>query len=321
VPAAEQQHDPDEQHGHQVLRFGRRAAAHRPLAHRVAQRGVGIPAAELAAQEPGQAGRTPHVQPAQLEVGHLAHGAHPAPLGDDRTDPAQVPHPRRAQVPGVAEAAGEHGQHDLHQRQHRLLEDLAQQEEPAVVGEHHAQPVAGLQLPAIVRPAFPQGLNVAGTGRRRHQHPGTGQVRPPAQVGVLAVERHRLVEPAEGPQQVSPDQEAGTGHEEHVPHAVVLLLVQLPPLAQREGRTEAVGAHADGQQGLRLVPADQLRPDDAGVGAVGLLYQQADGVGGQRHIVVADQEERRTLHHRQRPVDGGADAGVGAEAADVRMGR
>ncbi|MEZ5266649.1 MAG: hypothetical protein R2755_33750 [Acidimicrobiales bacterium] len=319
VPAAEQQHQGEHQHGDHVLGLGAGAAAADPLAQRVAEGGVGVGPADLAAEEAGHPGRAAHLQAAQLEVGDLAQVLARPTLGGDRADPAGVPRPRREHLPGLAEATGQHRDHDLEQREHRLLHELAEQVEPAVVGQHHAQAVTGLQPAAIVGPALAERLEVPDPGVRRHQHPGAGQVGAPAEVGVLAVVGDGLVEAAEGPQQVGPDEEAGARHVEHVADAVVLLLVELVALTERERGTEAVGAHADGEERLGLIPAHELGADDAGVGAVGLLHQQAHGVGGQGHVVVAEQEERGTLDHRQGVVDRGAGAGVALEAAHIRL--
>ena len=205
----------------------------------------------------------------------------------------------------------------LDEGEQRLLNKYAQQVEPAVVGQHHAQPVARLQPPPIIVTALAQGFDVTHPSRWSHQNPSPGQMGAPAKVGVFTLEGHGLVEPAQRPQQIGPDKETGAGDEEHVTYAVVLFLVELAPFAQREGGTETIGAHAHVQQRFWLVPAHQLGADHARVGSVGLLHQEPHGVGSQGDVVVADQEERRPLDHGEGDVYRRPRSTVGLEPTDV----
>ena len=101
----------------------------------------------------------------------------------------------------------------------------------------------------------------------------------------------------------------------------MLLLVELAPLDQRRGRPGLVNGHSHLEQVERVVPRHQLRADDARVGSEGLLDEQAHRVGLGRDVVVAEQEERRPLHHRQGVVGGGAEARVLVQPADERAGQ
>ena len=71
----------------------------------------------------------------------------------------------------------------------------------------------------------------------------------------------------------------------------MLLLVDLAGLDERVDLAEAVDAQADVLQHARVVPVDELRPDDAGVRAVQLLDEQADGAGLEGDVVVQEAEE------------------------------
>ena len=71
-----------------------------------------------------------------------------------------------------------------------------------------------------------------------------------------------------------------------------------------------------------VVPGDELRPDEAGVRAVQLLDEQADGVGLEGDVVVAEAEEAAVaLDESQHLVGRRAEAGVGAEVADEGVGQ
>ena len=65
----------------------------------------------------------------------------------------------------------------------------------------------------------------------------------------------------------------------------------------------------------------ELRGHDAGVGAERLLDQLVHGVGVQRHVVVAEQEERRPLHHAERLVGRGGVAGPPRQVAHEGVGQ
>ena len=144
--------------------------------------------------------------------------------------------------------------------------------------------------------------------RRGHDHdPGAAEVGAPAEVDVVAVEVDRRVEAADRPEQVGANQQARRRQGEHVAHGVVLLLVDLAFLDERVDLAEAVDAEADVLQHARVVPRDQLRPDDAGIRAIQLLDQQPDGTRIQGDVVVQEAEEPVVaLDQTEHLVGGGA---------------
>ena len=147
------------------------------------------------------------------------------------------------------------------------------------------------QIVVQVGPPHLELLAVADTGLRRDDDACAAQVDAPAQVDVVAVERDRRVEPAERSEEVGAHQEARRRHGEDVADGVVLLLVVLAGLGDRVDLPEAVEAEPDVLQHSGVVPGDELGPDDAGVGAVQLLDQHADGVMVEGDVVVAEAEE------------------------------
>ena len=103
---------------------------------------------------------------------------------------------------------------------------------------------------------------------------------------------------------------------------VVLLLVELARFGDRVDLAEAVEAQPDVLEDPAIVPRHELRSDEAGVRAVQLLDQGADGVRIEGDVVVADAEEPVVaLDEREHLVGGDAEAGVGAERAHERIGQ
>ena len=92
-----------------------------------------------------------------------------------------------------------------------------------------------------------------------------------------------------------------TPHDEDVAHGVVLPVVDLTLDDTVDDGTALLTARPDVQEDSGIVPVDELRRDDAGVGAEGLLDGLVDGVGIDRHVVVA-QQEGGALDHGQRLV-------------------
>ena len=281
-----------------------------------------VPAGELAAQVGVEAGAPVHLQPP-----HLAVRKAPRPLHDLAgtarvAQDAHVPDPRRHDVARLAAPRRHQRVDGLDGAGGQRLRQYAGQMKGPVRLEQSAQPVPGLEEPpvAIVVTAGKR-LEVAHPRRGSDEHACARNLRPPAQVEVLAVERYRRVEAAERHEEVGADEREATRHREHVAHGVVLLLVELAPLDQRRGRPGLVNGHSHLEQVERVVPRHQLRADDARVGSEGLLDEQAHRVGLGRDVVVAEQEERRPLHHRQRVVGGRAKAGVLVQAPDERTGQ
>ena len=136
-----------------------------------------------------------------------------------------------------------------------------------------------------------EALDVAGLGRRHHQHASTVVVRPPAEVEVVAVEVDVFVESAEGPEQIGTHEQTRRGQGEDVAYGVVLFLVGLPGLDDGIHLGEPVDAEPDVLQDRGVVPLDQLRAHDAGVRPVHLLDEQPDRVGLEGDVVVQEAEE------------------------------
>ena len=193
--------------------------------------------------------------------------------------------------PRVAGTADEERVHDLEEVEQRQAGQGQGQARDRVAAEEHAEPVAHLEPTPVGAPAMAEGLHVADTGVRGHDHAGAGDVGPPAEAEVVEEVVDPLVEPADLGEQVRPHEGAGAGDGEHVAHGVVLLLVELAGLDQRHGVPRAVDALAHLEELPGVVPAHELGPDDGGVGAVRLLDEGADHVAVRGDVVVAEQEE------------------------------
>ena len=128
-----------------------------------------------------------------------------------------------------------------------------------------------------------------------------------------------LREAAERAEEVDADEQAGGRHAEHVTDGVVLLLVELTRLGRLERHPDPVGAQPDVLEHRRPVPVDQLRADDAGVGAVGLGHQLADRRRVEGHVVVEEAEEPGAFDQLQGLVGGRAEARVVAERPHERV--
>ena len=93
-----------------------------------------------------------------------------------------------------------------------------------------------------------------------------------------------------------------------------------PTSTRPAGLTEPVDVESDVLQDPRVVPGDDLRPDDAGVGAVQLLDHQTDGVGTEGDIVVTEAEEAVVaVDELRHDVGGWAESRVGPDVLDVRL--
>ncbi len=121
------------------------------------------------------------------------------------------------------------------------------------------------------------------------------------QVEVLAEQLDAGVEAAERLEQVGPHERDRAGHVEDVADGVVLLLVELAPLDVGARGTGLVGAHADLEDAVGLVPPHELGADHAGVRAEGLLDHDLDHVGIEPHVVVAEQVEGGALDRLRAP--------------------
>ena len=150
-------------------------------------------------------------------------------------------------------------------------------------------------------------------GVRAQVHGRARDVRPPAEVDVLAEVRDALGEPADRGEQVGAHEHAGPGHCEDLSGGVVLGLVELAGLRQRRAEAVDVDRVADRPEPLRVVPVDDLRADDAAGRPEGLGDERGDRVGLERHVVVHQQVERRPLDRGEHLVRGRREPLVGVE--------
>ncbi len=95
-----------------------------------------------------------------------------------------------------------------------------------------------------------------------------------------------------------------------------------PDVDAAGGFSEAVDVEADVLQQAGVVPGDDLRSDDAGVGAVQLLDHQSDGVRIEGDVVVAEAEEAVVaLDELGHDVGDRAEPGIGPDRLDERVGK
>ncbi len=170
----------------------------------------------------------------------------------------------------------------------------------------------------VQRPgAAGQLLEMADPSVRGDDDPGPGHLGPPTQVEVLAHGHDGRVETSELLEQVGPDQGRPSRGDEHVANRIVLAVVDLVGLHPLHHGSTLVRGHPDMEQPFGIVPADHLGRDDPGIGPERLLHHQVDGVGKQRHVVVAQEEVVGAVHHGPDLVDGGAESPVVLEVSDV----
>ena len=280
----------------------------------------------------GEPGAAPQLEAAHLLVGEDPVGPHLGPQPAELAQTAQVPSPRRRHRPGPDPVAHGQGHHHLPGgEQQRLRQDpdeveraVALQDGPELVPALQRLQGGGLGLPGqqghLPQPAG-HGLQVAHPGVGRHHHPGPGHLGPPAQVEILGHGHHGGVEPAQLGEEVGPHQGDPAGGHEDVAHRVVLAVIDLPHLHPLDHRTGLVGVHPDVQQDRRVLPADHLGRDHTGVGAVGLLDQDVDGVRIRRTVVVAEEEEGRSLDHPHGLVDRRPEPPIVVEAPHEGLGQ
>ncbi len=89
-----------------------------------------------------------------------------------------------------------------------------------------------------------------------------GEVRPPAEVGVVAKERQRWIETAQVFPDIAADQHACGADGEHVAVTVVLPVVELTRFKPRLAPAATIESRADLEERALVVPASQLRADD-----------------------------------------------------------
>ncbi len=323
LPAADEQHDQHERPDDDIRP---RVVTAELLAEVSAELGQAV-TTTLAfgrplAAEVAQPGRAPHaLEAGHLGVRHLAGALEPATAGDERREPDDLPDPGAEHGPHLARPPAQEPDDRAAERVQHMEHGEADEVEARGCRQRGAQPVAFRQRERVeVRAALRQVLAVPHAGVGDHQHACARQVRPPAQVEVIAVEVDVLGEAAQLAEQVDPHEEARRGHAEHIAHRVVLLLVQLPDLGRLQGDADAVGAEADVLEHARAVPVDQLGPDDASVRPVGLGHQLADRGRVEGDVVVQEAEEPGALDEPHRLVGGRAESGVVLQRPHERIG-
>ena len=144
--------------------------------------------------------------------------------------------------------------------------------------------------------------------------------RPPGQAEVVAEEDDRLVEPADLGEARRPHQRERARHREHVAEAVVLALVELAPLDERQGDADLVDGHAELREAPRGRPTARAWAHDVGVPLVGRGDEGADRPRVGRGVVVAEHVELRAGHEVEHQVGGLAEAGVAVDPPDPAAG-
>ena len=145
-----------------------------------------------------------------------------------------------------------------------------------------------------------------GPGRRRHHSdPRTGELDPPAQIHDGAVAYERRVETADDAEDVLPHQHRlGRSHEQ-VTGLVVLFLVELVLPGDRNPDPEPVGRAAKIAQRQAVVGVEQLgsgHTDDPARNVLGIVDEDADGIGRQRDAIGQEEEVVGSPDQRCSPI-------------------
>ena len=193
----------------------------------------------------------------------------------------------------MAEPAAQQGDHRLSEREQQRQRQQIEQRRETRRDQHGAELVAGAETLGICGLSCRECLAVSHPGIGNRQHPRSRQLCPEAQVHVFAVVGHLGIEPFEAPEQVGAYQDARRGHREDVDHGVVLLLVDLSGFHDVGGYGEAVDDVGDMLQPVGIVPFEELRADDPGVGTQRLDHEQPHRVRFGGDVVVADHQEHR----------------------------
>ena len=110
---------------------------------------------------------------------------------------------------------------------------------------------------------------------------------------------HRAVEAAEPIEDLGTDQHAGARDGQHLGDGVVLALVVLTLGHHRHGNAHPVRREPDALQESGVVPVNDLRAHKTRPSLHRLVHQARHRVGCQRHVVVADQQERGVVGARR----------------------
>ena len=156
-------------------------------------------------------------------------------------------------------------------------------------------------------PARRQTPQMASARLGHHQNRLAVQTCPAAQVQVLAVEGHGVVETAEPVERLGPDKHAGTGYGKHLGDPIVLPLVVFAGGDQRHRNPHPVRRETHTLQEPGVVPIHELRACHGGLPAHRFVDQARHRIRSRRHVVVTDQQEGGVVR-------------LGGLAGDVRRG-
>ena len=257
--------------------------------------------------------RPPAPGPAAAGRGQLQrvpeHGRHPGELvqGGPRALREQEEHGAQG---GQDQVAGQGGQRGP-QRQ------VGQQRQQRVVPVHPARP-RGRRRRA---PVPGRGLKVVDDRVGDHPDPVPGRVHPPAEVDVVAQQRHGRVEAADLVPDIPADQHPGAAHGHHVAIAVVLALVHLAGLHAGDPPPGAVDRDTGLEQYPLVGPVHDLGAEHRRRARLSRPAQELlQGVRGGLAVVVQQPDPLGPVAGRQpgRP----RDVGVGRPVPQrVRDGR
>ena len=156
----------------------------------------------------------------------------------------------------VADQRDEHrGERQVPQQRHQAVAPLEQ----ALATPHRDSP-----------PPARRGVGVEDDGIGDHPDSVARRVHPPAEVHVLAEQRHAGIEARHLLPDVAPDEHAGAGYGQHVPVAVVLPLVDLARLDAGDPAPGRVDGLPRLDDHVPVGPVHQLRPE----------HRRSRGLGG-----------------------------------------
>ena len=258
----------------------------------------GCIAAHEAVHEPGERDVAPARQ--AIHPGVTGRIGQPAAAAKDLRQSEEIPPPGAEERRGAPDVPGGQSQQRLRGRQSEHRQDLTRNPGTLAADEDRAQLVTvGEQVAVPARPALHQPAAVAGAHGGNDQHRLPAQIRTAAEVQVLAVVGHRAVEAAEPIEDLGTDQHAGARDGQNVGHGVVLALVVLTLGHQRHGHTHPVRREPDALQESGVVPVHDLRAHKTRPLFHRLVDEARHRIGCQRHVVVADQQERGVVGARQ----------------------
>ena len=232
----------------------------------------------------------------------------PGPAAAGRGQPQRVPehggHPGELVQRG-ARALGEQEEHGAQGGQHHVAGQRGERRPQGQVGQQ------GQQRVVPVHPAWPRGrgrgapvpgrgLEVVDDGVGDHPHPVPGRVGPPAEVHVVAQQRHGRVEAADLVPYVPADQHPGAADRHHVAVPVMLALVHLAGLHAGDPAAGPVDGDPGLEQHPAVGPVHDLRAEHRGRARLSRAAQQLlQGVRGGLAVVVQQPDPLGPVARRQ----------------------